>query len=76
MDDIDRAQHQETLARDAALARHRLRNRAEVALLIDGERVCVGCFEPIEPRRRAAMPDAVRCTQCQDDFEKYQWNGR
>jgi phage/conjugal plasmid C-4 type zinc finger TraR family protein len=76
MDDIDRAQHQEALARDAALAEHRHRNRPEAALLIEGERCCVGCFEPIEARRMKAVPLAVRCMQCQEDFERYQWTGR
>lgn len=30
-----------------------------------GERVCASCSETIDPRRVAAMPDAVRCTECE-----------
>lgn len=76
MDEIDQAQHQELLARDVAMAQHRARRGAPEPCVRDGVRVCLGCFEPIEPRRLRALPDAVRCTQCQDDFERYQWTGR
>ena len=36
----------------------------EQPLLIDGKRCCLDCEEPIDPRRLAAKPDAVRCTEC------------
>lgn len=75
MDAADRAEQLESATRDEALARHRAR-RPETPLLIDGERVCGSCFEAIEPRRLLAVPDAVRCTQCQEDVERYQWTGR
>lgn len=32
---------------------------------------CEDCPGEIEPARRAAMPSARRCIQCQEAFEKY-----
>jgi phage/conjugal plasmid C-4 type zinc finger TraR family protein len=31
---------------------------------------CVECGEPIPPRRRASVPNAIRCTGCQADHER------
>ncbi len=30
---------------------------------------CIDCGEPISPARLAAQPGAVRCIECQRDFE-------
>ena len=35
-----------------------------------GREDCIECGERIEPKRRAANPNAVRCIGCQDDFEQ------
>lgn len=35
-----------------------------------GERVCMDCYEGIPAERLAAQPDAVRCTFCQEIFER------
>lgn len=75
MDEIDRAQEQEESQRDFALRNQLTQRRKTEPLLVDGEHVCIGCFEPIELRRLAAIPDADRCMQCQEDLEKYQWTG-
>lgn len=50
--------------RDDAIARI----RAE--LVLKGDEFCIGCGEPIEPARRAALPSAMRCIQCQRAYER------
>lgn len=42
----------------------------EEPLVIDGERCCIDCHDPIDPRRLAAKPDAVRCTECEAKKER------
>lgn len=37
-----------------------------------GADICVACTEEIELERRAAMPSAVRCTDCQETYEQWQ----
>ncbi len=32
---------------------------------------CIDCGEDIEPKRREALPSAVRCISCQDAWEIY-----
>lgn len=44
------------------------RIRAELAE--DGEDVCVDCDEPIGAARKAALPSADRCIDCQVDWER------
>jgi DnaK suppressor protein len=60
----DRAQHYEESERQAAIyaATHPAR---ETPVLHDGERVCLGCADPISPARVKACPSAVRCIECQ-----------
>lgn len=43
----------------------RLRDAALLKHSPNGERICASCAEPIDPRRITAMPDAVRCTECE-----------
>lgn len=31
--------------------------------------ICIDCGDPISPARLAAQPGAVRCIECQRDFE-------
>ena len=61
----DRAQHYEEAERQAGIyaATH---PREERPVLHDGERVCLGCADPISPTRVRACPSAVRCIECQD----------
>lgn len=40
------------------------------ALVIDGERVCRDCEEPIARKRLEAQPRAVLCVECQEDRER------
>lgn len=36
---------------------------------VSGE--CLECGEDIEPKRRAALPSAIRCIGCQDEWEAH-----
>ena len=44
--------------------------RAADALAEPGTAECIGCGEEIEPSRRAALPSARRCIECQSRVEK------
>ena len=63
MDDLDHAQGLSERERDAGIAGV----RAKVAG--DGSDVC-SCGEPIDPARRAAMPSARLCIDCQHRLER------
>ena len=71
MDECDVAAELQQQDREGAL-RVALReaHRKESALIIDGERCCLDCDEPIEPERLSANPDAVRCVFCQKKNER------
>lgn len=71
MDECDIAAELQQLDREGALrAALREAHRREQVLLIDGERCCLTCREPIEPERLAANPWAVRCVSCQRKHER------
>lgn len=66
MDEVDEAQQlvEDRLA--DALAAHRLRTQPRPGLITG---FCCDCGDPIEPERRAALPFARRCVDCQDREE-------
>jgi len=68
VDDIDRAQEREQLDRALALAALQRRLDHEPR---SGATHCVDCGEQIDPRRRAAVPCAQRCADCQKTWEVY-----
>jgi len=59
-----------TDAATAAAIEDARRTPVEPALVRDGVRLCKDCEEPIPARRLEAWPKAVRCAECQDDFER------
>ena len=65
----DRAQHYEEAERAAGIyaATHPAH---EIPVINDGERVCLGCADPISPARVKACPMAVRCRECQARHER------
>lgn len=70
---VDRAQAREEAEREAALERARDRAHEasrETPFEIEGRRVCLECFEPIDRRRLKANPQAVRCLECQTTQER------
>lgn len=53
-----------TKERDVAIARIR------AGLAEEGEDICVDCDGPIGPERKAALPSAERCIDCQHMHER------
>lgn len=68
MDDADVAQKYETLDREEAVFLA-ARSAQEEQLKVGGKVFCLGCGEPISAKRLAAVPDACRCTECQQELE-------
>ena len=64
-DHFDRAAALELEQRTAALAAHTARQPAEPGLI-----QCMDCGDEIPAARRAAMPTARRCIDCQNAHEK------
>lgn len=44
--------------------------RIREELAAEGEDDCIDCGEPIPEPRRAALPSAERCVDCQELFER------
>ncbi len=66
MSDIaDAASDIEQQHRDRALQQAAAARASEAPLEHDGVRLCLDCHDPIEHARLAALPTAVRCTECQ-----------
>ena len=63
-DIVDEAQAVELLFRAAAL------RRAAPARERSGREDCIDCGETIAPERRAALPEAERCVDCQRRHER------
>ena len=71
MDVADRAHHQEEMARELALARHRNRKRM-AAVRAPGERArCRTCDEDIEPGRLRVLPHTPVCAECAHAGERF-----
>lgn len=72
-DIADRAEQQEAIAREEALARLFL---AQAQARSPGQRAslthCADCAEVIPLKRRRAIQGCIRCIDCQEYFEKYQ----
>ena len=66
MDIADRAQAREAENLDDALSAQ----RRAAALDAPGTDICADCGEDIPSERRAAMPSAIRCTDCQAFAER------
>jgi len=68
VDDVDHGQEREQLDRELAL-RETLSRIAKADEHGDG--ICAGCGEPIGARRLKAKPQAMRCIECQDRWERH-----
>lgn len=44
--------------------------KAQKSLAEAGKERCVDCGRKIDPKRRQAMPSAIRCTACQAEWEQ------
>lgn len=69
---------QDVIALDNASALARVTNRApgRGPEWIDGVPCCRECGDPIPAKRLAAVPDAERCAECQQDYEMEVHNAR
>lgn len=65
----EQAAQAEAREREAGIERAR-RAETEPPRERDGVRYCLGCDDPIDARRLAARPSAVRCLYCQQDEER------
>jgi len=65
-DDVDRAND---LTEDTRTVEINTISRILAKTNLSGE--CVECGEDIEPKRRLAMPSAVRCMVCQEASEMH-----
>lgn len=63
MDMFDEASAKELREREASIARARAKTARP------GGKYCVDCENEINPQRRAAMPSATRCLECQEHRE-------
>ena len=63
-DPADKASAQQALAEMQGVAIVRARLQGE------GRPDCLDCGEDIDPRRRDAVKNAVRCKPCQDDHDQ------
>lgn len=74
-DDIDRANHTAQFTNDLAIQQH-LRGRAlPPQQIIDGAVECLDCGIGIPDDRLDALPNCVRCIDCQIAYEKGLKNG-
>lgn len=64
-DQLDEAQALEERERDAGI------DRVVARLNGTGALYCASCGDEIDPARRAVMPSATRCTDCQDRRERW-----
>lgn len=70
MDDADRAKIFEQDHREHSL--HEVLDRTNPEqLVIGGVVCCLDCKDPIPVERLIAKPDAARCIECKEFFEKY-----
>lgn len=73
-DEIDRTNEREAqiLALQVASSLSRSLSTEEVEAIVQKGRDCVDCMQPIPALRLRAMPRAVRCVKCQQDYEDNQ----
>jgi RNA polymerase-binding transcription factor DksA len=75
MDDIDIAQYLEECERSEALRRVKDSNEESDLQLVDREHgivICLDCDAPIPKERLAVQKYAVRCIDCQREYDREQ----
>ena len=70
MDEIDRSAAAEALFRQSALTKAQTRPHEAQEIDAQGRVVCLDCGEPIPAARLRALPHAVRCVDCQAEYEE------
>lgn len=66
---FEQAQRVTENAREAAIEAARTVPE-EAPRVVNGVRYCLECDDPIDAKRLAANPQAVRCIWCQDDLDR------
>lgn len=69
MDQTDHASELELYLRQQALDQARRTAHAPQQWREDGDVICLACAEIISDARLRAVPNAVRCTDCQEAYE-------
>lgn len=73
MDEVDKAKELELEHRACSLNTVLTtpdHNPGETQLFINDTVCCVDCLDPIPPERMAIKPNAVRCVECKDQWER------
>jgi len=73
MDDADRAKQLEMQQRQRAIDNALSEpdhGWGESQLTVSNEIVCIDCYDPIPKERLAIKPDACRCVDCKEVWEK------
>lgn len=68
-DDIDRANEAAQFTNDLAIRQHRIDHALPAQQIVDGVVECIDCGEAIPVNRLAALPNCVRCIDCQITHE-------
>jgi DnaK suppressor protein len=68
-DFIDRANDTAQFTNDLAIQQHRIDHALPAQLVVDGVVECMDCGIDIPTERLAALPDYVRCIDCQTVHE-------
>lgn len=75
-DAADRAQAIEEEDRADVLAARAAKMFHEEPRVVNGQRLCLDCDEPLSKKRLKFVPEAVRCVDCQKFHEEKQQRGR
>jgi DnaK suppressor protein len=70
MDDVDLAQDKQEMFRMQALRTHFTKQIDEPRYDNEGKRICLRCGTRILQAQLKALPDALRCLECQEKLER------
>ncbi|MGZ4974660.1 MAG: TraR/DksA family transcriptional regulator [Burkholderiaceae bacterium] len=68
-DPIDRANDTAQFNNDLAIQQHLIDHTLPAQLIVDGVVECIDCGDEIPVERLAALPNCVRCIDCQTMYE-------
>lgn len=68
-DEIDRANDSAQFTNDLAIRQHLIDHALPPQLVVDGVVECIDCGDDISKERLGALPNCVRCIDCQTIFE-------
>ncbi len=68
-DPIDRANDTAQFSNNLAIRQHRIDHALPAQLVVDGVVECIDCGDEIPAKRLSALPNCVRCIDCQTMYE-------